>query len=421
MTRVPDRTVALVAYDFSSVLVGGSARAMAFARGLAAYGWKVIVCTATPESEAASVDVEILSIPSPERSWGGGIRAETTGGVSELGRNPSWMRRLAPVVRHLPIERQMAWIPRFSREAAVRLADRRVDVVCSMAPPFTSVVAGGRLARRLGVPHMIDLRDDWIDLAAIQGRSGLYRRLNDWWIGRALRRAAGVTTVTTVIAGRLRERGVTADLVPNGYVEKDFASIPMEAVPAPAEGPLCVAHVGWLGAYRSAAPFLEALARRSTSECPDPGVRFRQAGLVESSERLLLSDSRVAPYVELLPHLSHDRAIKIMVEADVLLALPGHDLPAAVSGKLYEYLRSRRPILLVAREGAATELAEQVSLRHVVDPNDAVGLTAALDDLVDRKRRGVLRTASDPAAVAGLERSVGVAGFAAVLDRVVSR
>lgn len=421
MTRPFDRTVALVAYDFSSVLVGGSTRAVAFARGLGAHGWNVIVCTASPEPEIPPTGLEVLGIRSPERSWGGGIRAEATGGASELGGNPPWLRLLSPVTRHLPIERQMTWIPRFSQTAAARLADRGVDVVCSMAPPYASIVAGGRLARRLGAAHVIDLRDDWIDLAAIQGRSSTYRRLNEWWIGRALRRAAGVTTVTSVIASRLGERGVKADLVPNGYVEQDFAGIPMDAGPVSADGPLRMAHVGWLGAYRSAKPLLEALVRRSGQGSIDPGVRLLQVGLVEASERRQLEEARVAPFVELLPQVAHSRAVEIMGEADVLLALPGHDLPAAVSGKLYEYLRARRPILLLARAGAATELAREVGLRYVVDPDDAQALSAALDDLVDRKKRGTLCTGSDPEAVAGLERSVGVARLAAVFDRVVSR
>jgi glycosyltransferase involved in cell wall biosynthesis len=124
---------------------------------------------------------------------------------------------------------------------------------------------------------------------------------------------------------------------------------------------------------------------------------------------------------EVYPQVPHAEAVKIMADADALLAIPGDRLPAALSGKLFEYLRARRPIVLVAADGAARALGIDVQVDVLVRPDDVSGLAAALGQLLDAKQSGSLKTSTDPAVVATLEREQGARLLAGLLDAGVAQ
>src|SRR5258708_4657847 len=78
---------------------------------------------------------------------------------------------------------------------------------------------------------------------------------------------------------------------------------------------------------------------------------------------------------------------------DVLIELArGKDIP---SGKLYEYIAARRPILAaVPPDGAAANLIRETGLGIVVAPDDVDGLRQALDAFVQQWKHGDLPVTS---------------------------
>jgi glycosyltransferase involved in cell wall biosynthesis len=103
----------------------------------------------------------------------------------------------------------------------------------------------------------------------------------------------------------------------------------------------------------------------------------------------------VGDLVEMVGYVTHLHAVEELVNADVLFA-PLHGLPPGrrsliVPGKIYEYLRSGRPILGCLPAGEARELVEQAG-GTCADPCSsseiADGLSRLLDSVGERRSAG---------------------------------
>ena len=102
--------------------------------------------------------------------------------------------------------------------------------------------------------------------------------------------------------------------------------------------------------------------------------------------------------------LPYRDAIAAQRAADALLLLIPHAGgrgATVISGKVYEYLAARRPILAaVPPDGVAAALVESAGAGDVADPDDPAAQSRALEALVDRRRNGGLPDVALDAALA---------------------
>jgi hypothetical protein len=79
--------------------------------------------------------------------------------------------------------------------------------------------------------------------------------------------------------------------------------------------------------------------------------------------------------------VSHAEAIRRMKAAGVLVVILNarEAWAGTITGKVFEYLAVRRPILLVGPRGAASDLIEQSGAGVVGDPRDAAALEASIE------------------------------------------
>ena len=410
-----------IAYEFSTKHIGGSIRAIKFAQYLPQHGWIPHVVTATPPEEHPDFGHDwpgsLTYSPSPERDYGGGTKIEDEG-LSVLEQNPWWLRRLAFVKQLLPLERQLVWYRNLRRDAWSAVSGVSVEVVLSTSAPYVVMLFGRWLASRLGVHHVVDIRDDWVDWLKFNPRSWVSRQLLEAYTGWVARRTVAMTVPTQLVQARMHEAyGIPVHVIRNGYDEPHFAHVPLAAEAVDPAGPLRLVHLGWLGEFRSLAPLLDVLAEDDELSA---AVHIDQYGLVSPDQLALVEASGRREQVRVHPHIPHHEAIGIMQEADVLLVIPGYQIPAAVSGKIFEYLRVRRPILLCADPGAACDLAATVGMRWVVPNDDPATLRATLHEMLAAKRAGTLRASTAADAIQAYAREHTTQKLAAILDQHTS-
>jgi glycosyltransferase involved in cell wall biosynthesis len=88
--------------------------------------------------------------------------------------------------------------------------------------------------------------------------------------------------------------------------------------------------------------------------------------------------------------VDHDAALREMFSATALL-LHRPSVTRASSGKVFEYLASRRPVLCVAaRDNLAYRLVDELGAGPCVEPEDAEGIEGAITSLVAEWRSGSL-------------------------------
>jgi glycosyltransferase involved in cell wall biosynthesis len=165
-----------------------------------------------------------------------------------------------------------------------------------------------------------------------------------------------------------------------------------------------IVHAGSFFGERSPRPFLEAL-RALLDRRPDlqGRVRARFLGDLRSDDRAWANQLGIDGAWEEDGFVPHRDSLNAQRSADALLLLIPHASgrgDTVLSGKVFEYIASGRPILAaVPADGVAANLLRSVGAGEVADSDDVDGISQALEHLVDRWLAGGLPDISYPADV----------------------
>lgn len=279
---------------------------------------------------------------------------------------------------------KVAWSRR-AVPAALSLIQRTpIDLVYSSAPPVSAHLAAMQVSRRARVPWVADFRDLWTAnpaYSAPRWRRALDRRLES----RLLAAADGIVTVSEHLAATLADRakpGVPVLSIPNGYDEADFANATARER---APDSFCIVHAGTFYGHQSPDSFLRGVERLFENEPRAlKRLRIRFVGNVGSRfEPLLASfESRAPGVLERTGYVEHRRALAEILAADALLLVIGGDSESAagvMTGKLFEYLRAGRPILLLgAPNGEAARLLQKAGAGEALNHDEPSHVAALL-------------------------------------------
>jgi len=273
--------------------------------------------------------------------------------------------------------------------AAIRIARRHgIDAVLTTSPPGSVHLVGAAVKRATGARWLADLRDSIVAHPHRRGESAAVRlkERTAGGVARLVARSAdAVSCVSEAIAEEVRSlepRGPVVT-IPNGCDFDDFAGLAYR----PGER-FRITHTGSFFGKRDPRPFLQALHDSGL----DVVARF--LGDFRSSDREWAAELGLGDRLELIPYAPRVESLELQRDSDALLLLipeAGGRGKGVLSGKVFEYLASGRPILAaVPPDGAAAELIRETGAGVVVPPDDVDALKAALVELEGRFRDGGL-------------------------------
>lgn len=239
---------------------------------------------------------------------------------------------------------QIGWVPWATAAARHVTADWRPDVIYASAMPFSSLLVAASVARRLGIPWVGELRDLWVDHHAYS-HPPWRRRVERRWEAHTLSRAAALVTVSEPLADRLRTLyGKPTAVIYNGFDPQDY---PVASRTTSPDEPLRLVYTGMVyERFQDPTPLFQAIAKLGPLK---ERVRVAFYGRYVAHVKEQASRVGVEDQVEIHPPVPYCESLRLQVEADVLLLLLWNDRKESgiYSGKLYEYLGARRPILAV--------------------------------------------------------------------------
>jgi len=235
--------------------------------------------------------------------------------------------------------------------AALRAArHRRWDAVLATTPPPTATLVGREIARRLGLPLVLDFRDPWTRYYAAPHRlaplAALERRLEVAVFRAADAAVMAHPSVRLALHDALSaaERRKIA-VVPNGYDEEDFRGVEPAVLPE-----FSIVYTGQM--RRSPRPLWSAVAHALAATPEWRGhVHVWFVGAMSTAAAADLTGAPDGVTVHVVPHVPPREAIRYMLGADLLFVDGVQDI---VPSKALQYLRAGRPILALLDMG--TEL-----------------------------------------------------------------
>lgn len=406
--------------------LGGSGvqRVAKLAAHLPAHGWDVEIVAPSPgayfardagllaELDGAGVAIHRTRSLDPTRLGGSKPPAMGSASHRRLGDLTAWA--LVP-------DNKIGWLPFAVAKANALLATGRFGAVLASAPPYTALVAGAMAARRHGLPLVLDLRDDWLGNPRHTYPTRLHRRLHAALERWTFRRASSILTISEAmrqqVAARHPDLAGRLHVVPQGYDEADFSG----SLPERSDDRFRIVYTGVFYDAQRPDVFLDGLARFRAAH-PEARVEARFAGLVPEPFETLAARLGLLEAVTTLGYLPHDATVAEQRAADLLWMTVGRRPGAAgiSTGKLFEYIGTRRPILGLVPEGTAREALVAYGASYLADPDDPAEVAQRLAEAYTAWRGGALPV-PDEAFVRRHGRQVLAGDVAAILaERAVN-
>lgn len=291
------------------------------------------------------------------------------------------------------------------------------DAIYATAPPYTDLLIGARLRADLGVPLVFDYRDAWLENPLHFYPTPLHRALHHRLETRALRHADHVVTINRRIK-ELLVRGnpflayQDVTVIPQGFDAEDFP----DDAPVERSARFRIAHAGTFYWNRTPRHFLHGL-HSFLALHPEarPRVEAVFVGNFREEDRRQVAALGLDDVVRAPGYLPHRECIAALREATVLWMMigrgAGDDMMS--TGKLYEYLGARKPILACVPEGVARQTLERSGCAFLTGPDDVEAIAARLEELYGLYERGKL-----PAPAPGFAAQFERRGLTAELARI---
>lgn len=407
------RKVLIISYYWPPAGGAGVQRWLKFAKYLPEFGWEPIVYTPeNPESPALDPSLlndvrrqaTVLKTPIWEpfdwyKKFTGKNKNEKLG-AGFLSENASvgFSEKVARWIRgnfFIP-DAKCFWIRPSVQYLSHYLRENPVDLIVSTGPPHTTHMIAMKLKKKLKLKWIADFRDPWteIDFFDQLKLSGWARRKHHRLEKQVICNADQIITVGRTLSESFEKRyGAKVCTLTNGYDEDDFPK-DNKVIPDPAR--FSLVHVGSINKDRNHRIFWQAL-----QELVAENESFRQAievHFIGKTDLEVKNDAerfQLSRFVRYTPYLDHNQVLEQEQKASVLF-LPVNNTPNAkgiLTGKLFEYLASRRPVLAIApRDGDLAAVLSEAQAGMVSDFDDKDGFKNNLLSLFRKYQSGSLST-----------------------------
>lgn len=265
------------------------------------------------------------------------------------------------------------WLITAKRHAENLINKHKIDTVITTGPPHSVHFIGKHLQQKLGSRWLADFRDPWSQVYYNQllPRTAMAEQMDEKMEKSILKQADEVIVVSTSQAEDFRkivERGYR--VITNGFDPEDFEGIKTEDRNT---SEFLIRHIGNIGESAVPVPFLHAI--KEVKELEPLKVEF--IGDVHPRLPRLVEQMGLQQVVSFESYLPHLQALERMCNADtLLLSLPDvESISHHIPGKMFEYLGSGRPILMlgpVDGDSAKILKEEQAGIACEFDDRDAI-------------------------------------------------
>lgn len=268
------------------------------------------------------------------------------------------------------------WARAAAASPSVLTAVADADFILSSSPPESAQVGAWMLASKLNLPHMVDMRDGWLDepLKPILINSPLRRWLEARLEARIFTNAARIFVTSDVWRDLLCKRlPIVANktvVLTNGCPKSMEVG---EAIINPVSGDdgLVLIHAGrFSGSDRRRTPdilltiLLNAIRQKRTRGV----IRLIGQLPVEELSEIAKFNSRFEELgwrIECPGSMQRDQLLEVLPRANGLLLFSASR--AAIPSKLFEYFATHRPILVVTERNSATwQVCEKIPQAFLV-------------------------------------------------------
>jgi glycosyltransferase involved in cell wall biosynthesis len=269
-----------------------------------------------------------------------------------------------------------------------------ITKVITSTPPHSSQLIGLKLKKKLKIEWIADLRDPWTDIFyyPLLKHNFLSKRIDKHYELDVLKTADRIFTVSQALKEIFSAKDKRIDpqkivVLPNGFDEDDFKNS-REYIHSK---DFKIGYFGTITDQYEPWAFLRAFSNLIKESKGD--VLLEITGTVSPNIISYIERLGIKNFVKINPAVPHEEIPQLMTQKSaLLLAIPKVDHAEVIlTGKLFEYLASRRPVILVGpKKGDAAAILEECHAGSSFDWDSEPETTQHLITLKEQHDKGLL-------------------------------
>ena len=296
-----------------------------------------------------------------------------------LNPNPTLLGRFFQYVRanyFIPDARKF-WIKPSVKFLSNYLKNNEIDVVITTGPPHSIHIIGLALRDKFKIKWISDFRDPWTEIDYFQ-QLPLTKKANKkhhQLEQEVLEKSDMVIVVGETMKKKFLKHNHNIEVLTNGFDSYEN-SLTIEL-----DSNFSITHVGLMNADRNPTILWEVLYEISSENIDfKNNLRIKFIGKIDDT---VIQDIQVfnPKNIVRIPYLDHEEVRKYQASSQVLLLSINHVSSAKgiITGKIFEYLQAKRPILGIGPEdGDAAAILKKTNAGNIVGFNNKVELKAAV-------------------------------------------
>lgn len=275
-------------------------------------------------------------------------------------------------------DKQKCWIKNAIKAGSKIIEENKIDVLISTSEPNSAHLISCKLKRKFNIKWIADFRDGWLSRTGIRYNS-ITMFIHSYMEECVITRSDKVISVSKPIVSDFINRynyisQSKFEIITNGYDEEDFSNLILNK--SQNNNHFTLLYNGSLYEDRSPEKLFIAIDNMIEKGLINiDKIKVLFVGKVLSKSVLHIMDMYIGKYPQIYSHIdyvTHEKSLNYLCSANALLLIIDEveGSNCIVTGKIFEYIRTGKPILGIVPEGAARDIILDTNTGKVASPNN---------------------------------------------------
>ena len=253
------------------------------------------------------------------------------------------------------------------------ISENKMDSIISIGPPHTAHLLGRRLSSIFNIPHIPVFIDPWADIVYYKdfNRNRFTQSLDKYLETNIIDKAKEIVFVTETMKKDYIKKysGIKkkSHVLYWGYNEDDFSKIEKENNSIETDEEL-ITHAGNLYDYNNPVLFWEYLKSEIDK---GKNIKIKFIGTISPKINEIILRTGISKNVEYLGFLPYSEMLEELLKSNILLMMVNEK--RHVPGKLFEYLRTGKPIIAFGSDNEEVKkILEETNAGRIFNFNENV-------------------------------------------------
>lgn len=383
--------VLIIANQFPPMGGSGVQRSVKFVKHLINFGYEPVVFTR--ETKGATLIDETLLNDVPQ-----GVEI-----IRTKAYEPSEMQGILKIpfkvlAKIMIPDSARIWFEMSKKQVLKTIQDKNIKVIYTTSAPYSDHLLGLYIKRKIpNIKWIVDFRDEWTNNPyTLDNPHNLIRtKIEKNMEKSVLLEADYLITNTPVMKDNfIKNNGIDGKnfyVIPNGYDEEDFYNMDFTK---PKNDKFTMVYTGALYGRRKPDNFFNAIKNlKDKNIIKENSVKVKLIGNYHKDRLQAQIDSlNLTNEIEIIGYVPHNVCIQHQLSADALVLIEGSGIGANAfyTGKIFEYMNTKRPVLAILPDGVAKDLVLESKIGIVANTDNVLEIENIIKNYYEKWQQNKL-------------------------------